>query len=367
MSGGTLTSELEDSRVTRITGSNEAYAVDVELINGKRRLLTDSIVTVEQIFGQDNYADNWFWIDQAGILNSTIRIQIPAYVDPTGVERAVPAVDKTITLTAAEAGKEIVLRDFIISQLNADSNFGPHWKATAVKDNAIVHISSKYVGEYGERSSFTLTATDANIITVAFADIKRRGKANSGQRDPKDRRLVTVGISGEVVSIPGAVGDLYIGHATNAGSDSMLVNGSVTPVVFSIGPDTISDIFIKELRFFGNGNGIKFGQFLSRNIILTNGILVQIKSDDKLISFDAIKMTDDFKHEFSFGPGAGFQLHIQSGRDDFLSSFAFDAAFPLRKSGTFLTDDYIKIFIRDDLTSNILALQFLAFGFKREV
>jgi hypothetical protein len=81
--------------------------------------------------------------------------------------------------------------------------------------------------------------------------------------------------------------------------------------------------------------------------------------------FDPIKLTDDFKHEFAFG-GQGFQLHVQAGRDDFLSSFNFEAAFPIRKIGTFSINDYIKIHIRDNLTSGLLALEFLAFGFKRE-
>lgn len=359
-----------------IIGANDPYyEAHVVYKNGMPRLVTDSTVTVEQIFGQDDYADNWCWVDFAGGINDTVRIQIPAYVDPTGVELYVPPTDVTVTLTALEAGKEIVLRDKIITTLNNNATFSPHWKATAIKDNAIVHISSKYIGEYGERlgiDGLVVTTTGTTVIRRAYEDIKRRGKANSGQRDPRDRRLVTVGISGEVTAVPGAVGDLFIKHVTNTvthgptGFDDLRVNGSITPVPFAIYPDLNMDIYIKELRFFGNGNGIKFGQFLSSSI-LTNGVLVEIKSDDKQIMFDPIRTTDDFKHEFSFGAGQGFQLHIQAGRDDFLAAFTFDSPFPLRKVGTFAIDDYIKVTIRDNLSSGLLAFQFITFGFKREV
>lgn len=360
--------EQRQSETVRIVGGDENYVVDVQLVNGKKRILTDSIVTVEQIFGQDDFADNWFWIDRAGLAGDTVRIQIPAYTDPTGSELSIPAVDVTITLTATEASKEIFLRDKIITTLNANSNFAAAWKATPIKDNAIVHISSKFIGEYGERMGYGLviTVTGTTQITLAYNEIKRRGKPNAGQRDPRDRRLVTVGVSGEVTAIPGAVGDLFIQHAKHLGSEDLRVNGSTTPVAFSIPPDPLMDIYIRELRFFGNANGIKFGQFLA-SPTLTNGILVEVKSDNKVLSLDPIKTTDDFKHEFSFGNGQGFQLHVQAGRDDFLASFVFDSPFPIRKAGTFSVDDYLKVWIRDNLSSGILALQFIAFGFKREV
>jgi hypothetical protein len=277
----------------------------------------------------------------------------------------------TITLTSLEAGKELVLRDKIISALNANGNFSPYWKASSIKDNTIVHISSKFIAERGERlnpGDFLVTTTGTTNCLAAYDNIKRRGKPNSGQRDPSDRRLVTVGISGEVTSTPGSIGDLYIDHVkTPAGSDLMTVNGSVTPVVFSMIPSTTKDTFISEMRFYGNANGIKFGQFLGQNNQLTNGILVEIKSDDQMITLPIVKMTDDFKHYFSFGSGQGFQLNIQSGRDDFMASFKLDAPFAIRKQGTFTTDDYIKVYIRDNLTSGVIVLEMILFGFEKEV
>lgn len=353
--------------------AGEFRAADVTLKGGRHALVTDATVTVEQVFGQDNFADSWFFIKQTGALNNTWTISIAAGTsDVTAPDRDVAAYTKVVTVAAPEVGDEIKLRDKIIAALNADALFFPHYKAAAIKDNAAVHIESKYIGEFGDRP----TALDFNVVPsgtgVVFFEsasnftMIRRGKKNSGAKDPRDKRLVTIGISGEVQAVPGAVGDLIVLNALSAGSPTMAVNGSVTPVVFTIAADPDKDSFFQELRFYGNGNGIKFGQFLSLNVNLTNGILIEIKSDDILLTLPVIKSTDDMKHKFSFGEGSGFQLHVQAGRDDFMSSFSFSATFPLRKAGTFTTDDYIKVTVRDNLSA-LQLLEFLGRGFKKEV
>lgn len=362
-------------QITRIAGIDPSNIADVVLQSGVQRLATTATVTVEQIFGFDDFADTWFQILTAGANTNTWRVQIAAgYLDTQTPFNNPPAVDVTITVTATEAGDEIKMRDKIISALNADANFSPHWKTSAIKDNPIVHISSKYIGEFGERSTigqFIVTPTGTASFTYQNSDnqkIVRRGKQNSGSRDSRDKRLVTVGVSGEVTSTPGAIGDLFIKNAMNAGSADMRVNGTLgTPIVFSITADATKDIFIEELRFYGNGNGIKFGQFLSQNNPLTNGILIEIRSDETVTQLPVIFTTDDLKHKFGFGQGSGFQLHVQAGRDDFMSSYDFNATFPIRKAGTYLVDDYVKIFIRDNLTAGLLALEFLGHGFRKEV
>lgn len=365
---GDLT-DKEASLVTRIVGGDELYTADVELIGGKRKLLTDATVTVEQVFGFDNFADSWFTIATAGAIGSTLRLQISAgTLDTTSPDSDGVAVDYTYTLIAADVGDELKLRDNFINGVNANANFLANWKASAVKDNPTVHITSKYIGEVGERipvDSFLITTTGATTAARAFDNIKRRGKQNSGARDPRDKRIVTIGISGEVTSTPGGIGDLFLDYAMNGASSNMAVNGSVTPVVFLITPDTLKDRFIGSARFNANGNGIKFGQFLSINTNLTNGILVEVKSDDIVKTFLVIKSTDDMKHLFSF-PAESFILHIQSGRDDVTAEFNFSAPFPLRKIGTFATDDYLKVTVRDNL-STLSAFNFVALGFQKEV
>lgn len=363
-------------QITRISGSDPTNVADVILEDSVQRLATTAKVTVQALLAYDDFADTWFKIINAGLLNDTWRIQIVAgSFDSTIPDRDPPATDVTVTVTALEVGDEIALRDKIVAALNANANFSPYWKASPIKDNPMVHISSKKIGDEGERSTlgdFSVTVTGAAVfdyINDENRKILRRGKSNTGVKDPRDKRFVTFGISGEVQAVPGSVGDLIIANALNAGSPDLRVNGSlVTPIVFTVPAEANKDIFIEELRFYGNANGIQFGKFLGLNAPITNGILIEIRSDEVVTQLPLIKTTDDFKHKFAFGTGTGFQLNVQAGRDDFMASFSLTTTFPIRKAGTFVSgDDYVKVYIRDNLSAGLLALEFLARGFKKEV
>lgn len=367
--------ESKQSEVVRIAGGDETHIADVILEDSVKRLATTAKVTVQALLAYDDFADTWFKIVTTGDAITSWRIQIAAGTyDSTSPDRDPPATDVTVVV-GANAGGEIALRDAIVSALNANANFSPYWKASPIKDNPMVHISSKKIGEEGERPTFgdfSVTVTGTGTFDYVNDDnrkILRRGKANTGVKDPRDKRFVTFGISGEVQAVPGAVGDLIIVNALNTGSPDLRVNGSlVTPIIFSILADANKDIFIEELRFYGNANGIQFGKFLGLNSAITNGVLIEIRSDEIITQLPLIKTTDDFKHKFAFGQGSGFQLNIQSGRDDFMASFSLTTTFPIRKAGTFVNgDDYIKIYIRDNLSAGLLALEFLARGFKKEV
>lgn len=360
-----------------IRGANfPYYAADVDFKSGAYRLLTDATVQVEQIFGRDNFADVWFAIgtfqDSGGVgaIGDTLTIYIAAGDNPT----LFPMYTKTFTVTAMDTGAtnpEEYFAERIVTELNVDSSFRTHWKASRVKDNSIIHITSNFLGEWGQRPNaldFQITTTGTTIATPYDDKIVTRGKANSGQRDPRDKRLVTVGISGEVQAVAAAVGDLYVEHPTNPTYGVLLnQNGSGTPIEYWIYPDLDKDIFVSEVRFYGNTSGIKFGQFLNLNAPLTNGILVEIRSDNILTMLDPIKTTDDFKDHFALG-GVNFQFFDAAGLDTFLASWVLPAQFPLRKSGTFGVgnDDYIKVTVRDNLTS-VSSLECLIYGFQKEV
>jgi hypothetical protein len=368
--------ESRQSEVVRITGGDESHVADVVLEDSVKRLATTAKVTVQALLAYDDFADTWFKIINAGALNNTWRIQIVAGAyDSTSPDRDPVATDVTITVTALEVGDEMALRDKIVAALNANGNFSPYWKASVIKDNPMVHVTSKKIGDEGERpvtGDFIVTVTGIAAFDYINDDnrkIIRRGKANTGVKDPRDKRFVTFGISGEVQAVPGSVGDLLIVNALNGASQDLRVNGSlVTPIVFTISAEAEKDIFIEELRFYGNANGIQFGKFLGLNSALTNGILVEIRSDEIVTQLPLLKTTDDLKHKFSFGQGTGFQLNIQAGRDDFMASFSLSTTFPIRKAGTFVSgDDYIKVYVRDNLSTILLALEFLARGFKKEV
>jgi hypothetical protein len=155
-------------------------------------------------------------------------------------------------------------------------------------------------------------------------------------------------------------GRYYVIGAKNGGSADLRVNGSGTPVVFTVPADATYDLGIIEFRLHAIAGGVKFGQFLNKASALTNGILVEAKFNNVVLTFDPLKITEDFKSKFSFGPGMGFVWNVVPGRDDIVASGMFPAAMPLRKVGTFSPDDYIKVTVRDDLTTNpaIAALEF---------
>lgn len=119
------------------------------------------------------------------------------------------------------------------------------------------------------------------------------------------------------------------------------------------------------LRFEALGNGIQFTKFLSRNSPLTNGILVTIRSNDSEITFPEILATEDFASIFSRGPD-NFDFYDVSGTDYFRSTLTFTAPFQLYKQGTFATDDFIRVRIRDDLTTGLVRFRFIGFGFERD-
>src|SRR3990170_192547 len=172
MGGLSDSNETNDYDVTEVAikGGDNLYTADVELISGKKKLHTVSQVTVDQLLGRDPFPDTWFQIDNAGVNTNTVRVQVAATTnDPSSPDRDATAVDVTITVTATEAGDEIKLRDKIVAALNADTNFKSSLEAKSVPDLAIVHISSKYRGDFWERPNsgdFLVTVTGSVSITI---------------------------------------------------------------------------------------------------------------------------------------------------------------------------------------------------------
>ncbi len=118
------------SGVTQLIGDDGLTRAQVETVAGKNRLLTDAVVTVEEIFGQDPIPDSYFTIDAAGAIADTVRLQVAATTgDTTTPDRDIAAVDETYTLIAADVGDELELRDNIITYLNGQSGFNASLKA----------------------------------------------------------------------------------------------------------------------------------------------------------------------------------------------------------------------------------------------
>jgi hypothetical protein len=352
----------ESSDTTRIVGSDEVYAADVVLEDGIRKLATTKKVQVDSLSGQQLNATNYFFVDSVAD-GQTLRIEID-------VTDFAPALDETFTVNVGETAKEFT--DRIILELNQDfTNFQPYYKALDIDDNPSVYIISKAVGEAGENgaiNSFRVTGTVTLVNGVpAFDNFLRRGTLIQASQSTTDPRLGVFGISGTVESRDASVEGLFVQqpYDTVPANIDLNINGSGAPVVFTFPMDAIDDLFITEIKFFGRDNGIQFSNFLGINGSITNGILVEIKTDNNVVMLPPIRTTDDFDDKFAFG-GSNFDVYFASGDDKFSARF-IASAFPLRRSGAFGAgnDDYIKITVQDNITS-VNYLQCIVEGFRQE-
>ena len=360
-------------------------ALDAErIVNTKVRsdgltaLVTDATVLVESTYGFDQQPDAYFQIINTGAEGDTWTVYIAGTsVDPSSPDSDLPAYTKIFTVLAGEVGDEIKLRDRIIQELNADTVFKNtvFLKAQRATDRAIVHIQSlkfSVSGDFYERplaGDFDVTVTGSAVRVLGFDNLISRSKPVSISRDrDSPHRLGLFGVTGTVSVSQKELADLFVQEAMNGGSSEMTVNGSGTPVNFRIEASTTTDLFIENLIFDGQGNGIKFGQFLSQNSGLTNGLLITIKSEDITTTFPVIKKTEDFKNKFAAlsGDGANFRLDVQAGKDEMLAILKFNNPFLIHVAGSYSTDDYIEVRVRDNLSSGIARLNFRAKGFEKE-
>lgn len=355
--------DKEGSTPIRIVGRDEIYSADVVLEDGIRKLATTKKVNVESLSGVQESATNYFFIESVAT-GQTLRLQIVA-------TEGAPALDKTFTVLTGESKLDFTTR--VILELNQDFvNFQPYYRAIDIDDNPAIFILAKTVGEAGEApnvNDFQVTGTVPLVNGVpAFDNLLRRSSVVQASLSTKDPRLAVFGIEGTVESRDASVEGLLVVQPFNGVSTAvnLNVNGSLAnPVVFTFPMDALDDFFINEIKFFGRDNGIQFSNFLGRNGALTNGILVEIKTNNSIVTLPPIKTTDDFDDVFAFG-GSNFDVYFASGDDKFSARF-LASAFPLRRSGTFGAgnDDYIRISVRDNLTS-INYLQAIVEGFRQE-
>lgn len=361
----------ESSQAVSLVDEDTGLAANIELIDGQKSLRTFGIQAIESLRGFDPIADTWFFIGTeqdsqgAGLAGDTVRVQIAAGDDPA----IFPAVDVTTTLTATEAGDETALANLIVSDLNNDANFSGRFFARRLDQTATtVYISARVPGPADERPNvddFQVSSTGTTTVTRAFQSIIRRNKITSLARDPANPTLGVLGITGSVTAGEGDVTGRIVEFAENGGSSDLTVNGSGTPVDFIISASPDKERFFTSLRFEALGNGIQFTKFLSQNGSLTNGIEVTIRSNNSEITFPAILATEDFASYWSRGP-SDFDVFDVSGTDYFRATLNFEAPFQLFKQGTFSTDDFIRVRVRDNLATGISRFQFIGFGFERE-
>lgn len=352
-------------------GTDETPCAKVQNINGVNRVQTTGLVQIDQLFGQYPKGSTWFYIgtelDSTGVgaAGDIVTVTIPAGVNPDGGSCAAVDVDTTVTAgMVADDNPEIALAAQIVSDLNGDANFAPCWKAIRMKDFSGVFIESDFFSSYGVRTSWDATTTGTTVVTKGFDDISLRGLGTELTQSPNDPRQGVLGIAGSLQLTPGGAVNLFTEKALNGGSEDMNVDGSGTTQTFCIDPDATNEKIVQFLTFSGTDNGIKYSQFLAIST-LSNGILVRFKSEDNVGQFGVIDTTDDFEDGWANRP-SDFSLAIQAGGDHFNGTKDLtESTIILSPTGTYATDDYVCVDIRDNLTA-INELNFRAKGFLRE-
>lgn len=350
---------------TTIIGKDQYHEVDVLLYDGVNYMQVRGVQAIESLKGSDPICDTWFYIgtelDSGGIgaEGDIITMIIAAGDNPT----LYPAISIPYTLTAADvAGTEDDLALTLATYYNTQSPFNQLWRAQRIQGNGVIYITARKPGGQYERPNvgdFNVTATGTTVVTRAFDNIVRQNKLTSLARDPADPRVGQLGIQGSVVQSEGDV--------TNRFKEvfDLGVDGSVTPVDFTIAADPIEVKFIKEIAIGALANGIQFEQFLAKNVPLSNGILISFKTKDIVVTDEPIKTTEDFADLFAGHPSE-FAVYVGSGADKLTATLVFDIPLELRPQGEYTTDDYFKITIRDNLTAGVESIRAIIGGFNRE-
>jgi hypothetical protein len=166
----------------------------------------------------------------------------------------------------------------------------------------------------------------------------------------------------KATSAPQIIGNLYEEYVKNGASNSLNVNGT-TPQTFIINALPGEDIIVTSMAFAGVDVGIKLTNFLGLNNALTNGLLIEVKSEDTVFQFQPIKTTYEFDIHFAVGAGGGFDIIGASSGDYMSAKFGPASPFIIKRQGTYASDDYIKVIVRDNI-SQVDLLKMIVFGQK---
>lgn len=348
----------------KLIGDTEEHAVDIDLIDGKKYMRVFGTQAIESLRGFDPQADVWFYIGTeedttgAGNIGDTVRIQIGAGDDPVNY----PAIDLTYTLVAGDVDSEETLALNIANFLNLDDTFNDLWRAQRVAGNGVVYITARKPGGEFERENtndFQVSATGDTRVTRAFDSIIRRNKITGLARDPVDPRQGQLGIQGSVTESAGDVTNRF-----QTVFDTLNVNGSGTPVSFTVESDPTEVKFVSKLIISGRDNGIQFSKFLGLNNALSTGLVVSFKSNDITVSRNALRTTDDLLDLHAEDPD-NFVVYFASGADKFTAVLNFSPPLELRPQGEYVNNDYIRITVNDNLTG-VTQLRAIVDGFNRE-
>lgn len=353
----------------------------------------DGTVTVTSTFGFDQNPDSFFKIINTGGAGTTWTLFVRGTSsDPSAPDRDLPDFTKVFTVLAGEVGDELKFRDRIITELNTSTIFRDDvlLKSQAATDRGVVHIFSvafSLSAEFYERPAagdFTVTIGGApgdGVVVVGFDNLIARSKPVTITTDKESpHRLGQFGITGDVNVVAKDLDDLFVQYATDDGTPTpdqggtgdrdLLVDGSVTQQTFFVAASLATDLFIQTMIFRARGNGIKLSNFFAKNTVLTNGVRVEIKSDNTVTTFFPMRDTSDFKNTWAAlsGTVATWDLDRGAATDEAVAVVKFENPFIIKVDGAFGAgnNDYIRVLINDDLSSGNQDFDFLVRGFEKE-
>jgi len=145
---------------------------------------------------------------------------------------------------------------------------------------------------------------------------------------------------------------------TPAGSHDMIVNGSVTPVVFSFPADPVNDILVSEIRFVFSVLGtISFdGSSFGKGSGLTNGILF----DATINNGSTTTLAEIFLNEGWLRLIGGTPFVDRNAANQVLAAAFQFGGRTLLKGGT---SDEVRVTIRDNLGLGALGVTYLTATF----
>lgn len=338
----------------RIRGRDGAHTADVEFSAGKRRQLVDATVQVESLLGKVVFPFTYLEVLDVGSNGDTNRFQIP---------------DDSIDITTTKTASEVTVNDLakkIRDELNADSNFDALYDATTPRSSNLVCVQAKLIQTLREDpNDVTNVQTGTMDVVLGFDVISDQDLSLALFPHPQDCRKGTINVTGEIGVIETGRPPKRILLHTAGNSEDMAINASGGDVVFKLSNnpdyDDERDMIVTELRIestansfsVGSGKYIRVGQ-------LTNGHLVQIRSDGNLEYDQNLTLLEDIHHAFAFGVGSKFDLLSSSGDGSLVAVFA--RPFFVRRAGTFGTADDVIVTVRDNLLP-IARLQMSVVGF----
>lgn len=150
---------------------------------------------------------------------------------------------------------------------------------------------------------------------------------------------------GDPVSFPSTSSSIKNEFVKSGGSDDLLVDGSVTPVVFEYLADSTYDISLQEIKFTLVANSLPFGSgyFGGKVGGLTTGMLVQVVTRGQTVLLYNFLTNEGF---INFASPGGFDWEPAS-KDLLYSAFLVGGGLKLEAG----TSDKVIITVRDNQSS----------------